>query len=159
MMKKKVLLMSAVGIAAGLVYALERKRRRSRASANRESSGEGSSRNGRAAAASSATGKASVEQNERDASKARIEKGKATHLQEEARDRQIDDQGTSHAAASNILRWIRDNAFDASNEKLALALGRPTEEIEEWTSGNGLIDGDVVMKARALAIQRGVEVG
>jgi len=158
MMKKKVLLMSAVGIAAGLVYALERNRR-SRASANRESSGEGSSRNGRAAAASSATGRASVEQNERDASKARIEKGKATHLQEEARDRQIDDQGTSQAAASNILRWIRDNAFDASNEKLALALGRPTEEIEEWTNGNGLIDGDVVMKARALAIQRGVEVG
>ncbi len=149
--------MSAVGIAAGLVYALESNRRRT--SAHQESPSEGSSRNGRLATASSATGKASVEQNERDASQARIQKGKATFLQEEGRDRQIDDQGTNQAAASNILRWIRDNAFDASNEKLALALGRPTEEIEEWTSGKGLIDGDVVMKARALAIQRGVEVG
>jgi hypothetical protein len=53
---------------------------------------------------------------------------------------------------------IRDAAFDASNEKLALALGRPTEEIEQWASGNGLIDGDVVMKARALAIQRDLDI-
>ena len=52
----------------------------------------------------------------------------------------------------------RRPALKHANEKLALALGRPTEEIEEWTNGNGLIDGDVVMKARALAIQRGVEI-
>ena len=70
----------------------------------------------------------------------------------------IDDQGTDQFAASQILKEIRDNAFDASDEKLALALGRPTEEIEQWTSGIGPIDGDVVMKARALAIQRGLEV-
>jgi hypothetical protein len=70
----------------------------------------------------------------------------------------IDDQGTDQLAASQILRNIRDSAFDASDEQLALALGRPTDEIEEWTSGSGLIDGDVVMKARALALQRGLEV-
>jgi hypothetical protein len=156
-MKKKVLLMSTVGIAAGLVYALE-SNRRNRASANHESQSEGSSANGRAAAASAATGKGSVEQTEQGASKARIENAKATLLRDEARHHQIDDHGTNQAKASNILREIRDNAFDASSEKLALALGRPTEEIEEWTSGNGSIDGDVVMKARALAIQRGVEV-
>jgi hypothetical protein len=40
---------------------------------------------------------------------------------------------------------------------LALALGRPTEEIEEWTRGDGIIDGDVVMKARGLAMERGIE--
>jgi hypothetical protein len=71
---------------------------------------------------------------------------------------QIDDLGTSQAEASHILKEIRDTAFDASNEKLALALGRPTDEIEQWTSGNGLIDGDVIMKARTLAIQRDLEL-
>ena len=71
---------------------------------------------------------------------------------------EIDDQGTDQIQASQILKQIRDDAFEASDEKLALALGRPTEEIEQWTHEGGLIDGDVVMKARALAIQRGLEV-
>ena len=35
---------------------------------------------------------------------------------------------------------------------------RPTEEIAEWTSGNGLIDGDVILKARTLAMQRGFQI-
>jgi hypothetical protein len=70
----------------------------------------------------------------------------------------IDDQGTDQSEASHILRGIRDNLFDASDEKLALALGRPTEEIEEWTSGDGLIDGDLLLKARTLAMQRGLEI-
>jgi hypothetical protein len=43
-------------------------------------------------------------------------------------------------------------------EKLALALGRPSDEIEVWCSGSGTIDGDVVMKARGIAIQRGIEI-
>lgn len=70
----------------------------------------------------------------------------------------IDDQGTDQSEAANILKRIRDVAFDSSDEKLALALGRPTEEIEKWTTGSGVIDGDVVMKARQLAGQRGVEI-
>jgi hypothetical protein len=68
----------------------------------------------------------------------------------------IDDQGTEQSEAANILKRIRDAAFESSDEKLALALGRPTEEIETWTTGSGVIDGDVVMKARQLAVQRGV---
>ena len=70
----------------------------------------------------------------------------------------IDDQGTDQSEAANILKRIRDAAFESSDEKLALALGRPTEEIETWTTGSGVIDGDVVMKARQLAVQRGVEI-
>jgi hypothetical protein len=70
----------------------------------------------------------------------------------------IDDRGTDQHEAAEILKSIRDAAFDSNNEKLALALGRPTEEIEAWTSGSGDIDGDVVMKARTLAINRGVEI-
>jgi hypothetical protein len=74
------------------------------------------------------------------------------------REPEIDDQGTNQAEASHILTEIRDTAFEASNEKLALALGRPTEEIEQWTNGSGTIDGDIVMKARTLALQRGLEI-
>src|SRR5436190_10092823 len=70
---------------------------------------------------------------------------------------EIDDQGTDQDTALQILLRIRDEAFDQSDEKLALALGRPTEEIHTWTSGAGSIDGDVLMKARALAIGRGLE--
>ena len=73
-------------------------------------------------------------------------------------DHVLDDHGTRQSEASQILKSIRDHAFDSSDEKLALALGRPTEEIEEWTSGGGVIDGDVVMKARTLAMQRGFEI-
>jgi hypothetical protein len=70
----------------------------------------------------------------------------------------IDDEGTDQSQAVNILKRIRDAAFESSDEKLALALGRPTEEIEILTTGSGVIDGDVVMKARQLAVQRGVEL-
>jgi hypothetical protein len=68
----------------------------------------------------------------------------------------LDDRGTDQAEASRMLREIRDGAFEGSDEKLALALGRPADEIEQWTTGTGTIDGDVVLKARALANQRGV---
>jgi len=91
------------------------------------------------------------------ASMAPIEDGVAT-IPNNDTDLLIDDRGTDQSEASQILKNIRDAAFDSSNEKLALALGRPTEEIEEWTRGAGTIDGDVVLKARALAIERGVEI-
>lgn len=71
----------------------------------------------------------------------------------------IDDRGTDQSEALQILTSIRDDTFDSSNEKLALALGRPTEEIEEWIEGAGNIDGDVVQKARALAIECGFQIG
>ena len=93
----------------------------------------------------------------RGASMARIEDGVAA-IPNNDTDPEIDDRGTDQSEASQILKNIRDAVFDSSNEKLALALGRPTEEIEEWTRGAGTIDGDVVLKARALAIERGVEI-
>lgn len=71
---------------------------------------------------------------------------------------EIDDRGTDQSEASNLLKTIRDAAFDSSDEKLALALGRPAEEIEDWFNGSAVIDGDVVMKARWLASERGVHL-
>ncbi|MEP6569922.1 MAG: hypothetical protein ABJC10_09125 [Acidobacteriota bacterium] len=70
----------------------------------------------------------------------------------------IDDHGTDQIEAAKILRSIRDAGFDSSNEKLALVLGRPTEEIAAWASGSGIIDGDAVMKARGLARERGIQI-
>jgi len=67
---------------------------------------------------------------------------------------QIDDRGTSQSEAGRILRKIRDELFDSSDEKLALALGRSNEEIAEWLRGDATIDGDALMKVRALARER-----
>ena len=70
----------------------------------------------------------------------------------------VDDRGTRQHKASQLLRNLRDRAFDADNGKLALALGRPEEEIRAWDTGLGVIDDDVVMKARGIALHRGVDI-
>jgi hypothetical protein len=57
-----------------------------------------------------------------------------------------------------MLLNLRDRAFEFSDEKLALALGRPVEEIEAWNAGVEIIDDDVVMKARGIAMNRGVHI-
>ena len=67
---------------------------------------------------------------------------------------QIDDRGTSQSEAARVLRRLRDDVFDSSNEKLALSLGRSSEEIVEWLNGEGTIDGDALMKVRELARER-----
>jgi hypothetical protein len=154
-MKRKVLLLSTIGVAAGLVYAFENNRRKQ--SASRESLSEPeSSANGKASAVADANANDSAERSASMGSMAGGGNGKSVEPQPEIH--QLDDHGTGQAEAAHILKEIRDNAFESSNEKLALALGRPTEEIEQWANGDGLIDGDVVLKARALAIHRGVEI-
>ncbi len=70
----------------------------------------------------------------------------------------VDDRGTGQRKASRILVNLRDRAFEANDEKLALALGRPTEEVAAWQTGTELIDDDVIMKARGIAMHRGVSV-
>ena len=71
----------------------------------------------------------------------------------------VDDRGTGQEKAAQILRKLRDRAFEASDEKLAIALGRPIEEIAAWNAGQQVIDDDVVMKARGIAMNRGVHIG
>ena len=70
----------------------------------------------------------------------------------------VDDRGTGQEEASQILRNLRDRAFEASDEKLAVALGRPVEEVVAWDTGLEVIDDDVVMKARGIALHRGVPI-
>jgi hypothetical protein len=158
-MKKRILLFSTLGVAAGFLYVLEanwRKQNGKEDASKRESKDSELSAKGLGQTTSLREGTKSKEAPRHAASMARIENGKAILAQEKAQPA-IDDKGTDQIEASQILKNIRDNAFDASDEKLALALGRPREEIEQWTIGNGTIDGDVIMKARALALQRGLE--
>jgi hypothetical protein len=131
-MKKSIFLLGGIGIGAGVLYALKR----AIGTAGSENRG---STNGK-----------KIDGNGKDVQ---------DHADLAAKSEpQIDDRGTGQEEAAQILKSVRDAAFDASDEKLALALGRPTEEIEAWTAGSGDIDGDVVMKARTLAINRGVEI-
>ena len=149
-MKKKIALLGALGVAGGLLYALVSQPKRNKR--NDKDNESAALENGQAASDAKQNGGG---QPKAAASMARIENGQPIGNEGE---HVIDDQGTDQAQASQILKHIRDNAFEASDEKLALALGRPAEEIEEWTSGNGLIDGDVILKARTLAMQRGFEI-
>jgi hypothetical protein len=156
-MKKKNLLIVALGGAAGLLCSLEvarRKRKKAKVVGNEFPI--------EAESVQQAGAELQVPETENmpaasgTASMGKIEDGKATVF-ENLTDHVIDDRGTDQVAASEILKQVRDDAFDSSNEKLALALGRPAEEIEQGIEGKGLIDGDVLMKTRALAIKRGVE--
>lgn len=70
----------------------------------------------------------------------------------------LDDQGTNQSEGRAIIKRLRDKAFDGSNEQLATALGRPLEEVEGWTGGAEPVDDDVLMKARGIAKERGVDV-
>lgn len=153
-MKKKIALLGALGVAGGLLYALgsQLKRNKTAKTRNDEDNESAALENSQSVSGAKQNGGRQPEA----ASMARIENGQPAIGNEG--EHVIDDQGTDQAQASQILKHIRDNAFEASDEKLALALGRPAEEIEGWTSGNGLIDGDVILKARTLAMQRGFEI-
>jgi hypothetical protein len=70
----------------------------------------------------------------------------------------VDERGTDQNEGRAILRRLRDAGFDGSDEKLAVALGRPVEEVEAWTQGAEPVDDDVIMKARGIARERGIEV-
>jgi hypothetical protein len=70
----------------------------------------------------------------------------------------VDDRGTSQAEGRAILKRLRDNGFEGSDEKLAVALGRPIEEVAAWTGGAEPVDDDVIMKARGIATERGISI-
>ena len=73
-------------------------------------------------------------------------------------DQEVDDKGTDQAQAKDIIRNLRDRAFDADDDQLAVALGRSTEHVQAVINGSEPADDDLVMKARGIALHRGVEV-
>lgn len=70
----------------------------------------------------------------------------------------VDDQGTTESEGRALLKHLRDAGFEGSDEKVAVALGRPLEEIQGWMSAAEPVDDDVVMKARGIAKERGIEI-
>ena len=73
-------------------------------------------------------------------------------------DQQVDDKGTDQEEAQSMLEALRDQGFDGNNEKLATALGRTIEQVEAMIEGGETIDDDVVMKARGIALNRGISI-
>ncbi|MFL6230984.1 MAG: hypothetical protein ACJ741_19585 [Pyrinomonadaceae bacterium] len=71
----------------------------------------------------------------------------------------LDSQGMTEEQGREILRRLRDQGFEADDEKLAVALGRPVEEVQAWTGGDAPIDDDLIMKAKGIAQERGIEIG
>lgn len=73
-------------------------------------------------------------------------------------DNVVDDRGTSQEEAVLILVNLRDRGFESSDEKVAIALGRTAEEIQAFCSRRQVIDDDVVMKARGIAMHRSIRL-
>lgn len=145
-MRKSILLISGVGIGAGLLYAFTR--------ASKQAEGKSQNGNGKAEAENESSGNRSNVRSFDSGASMRSVNGE----EKKRVDPVIDDLGTNQHDAAEILMTIRDAAFDSNDEKLAVALGRPVEEIEAWTTGDATIDGDAVIKARHLAEMRGVEI-
>ena len=166
-MKKSIFLLSGIGIGAGVLYALGRGTNKAAPDKGESENGQdrsaSTSSNGKEVQGKTAAGASSLDRQLTKNGQSRHGRSSMGQVGvDDQSEPEIDDRGTDQHEAAEILKTVRDGAFDASDEKLALALGRPAEEIEAWTSGSGEvagdIDGDVVMKARTLALKRGVEI-
>lgn len=155
-MKKSILLLGGAGIAAGVAIALSTTKKKNKGEMS-DAENEEQLTSHEEDSHESTSLEAKTSSNEDD-QKASMKKLGADSESPATGEIEIDDHGTDQEAASAILERVRDGAFDASDEKLALALGRPTEEVTGWMDGSEIIDGDVLLKVRALAMERGVEV-
>ncbi|HEV7374395.1 MAG TPA: hypothetical protein VGN95_06750 [Pyrinomonadaceae bacterium] len=83
-----------------------------------------------------------------------------TGAKEATSEEAVDDRGTNQSEGRALLRNLRDRGFDSSDEKFAIALGRPIEEVTAWMGeGEGEpVDDDVIMKARGIAKERAIEI-
>jgi hypothetical protein len=159
LMRKSFLALTVLGMGAGLLYAVKGRRASGEVpEGQNESEDENAGTEVTAKAPDNSVTEESFDsETGNSSSMGRISKEGSPLVMKEA-EPEIDDRGTDQSEASNLLKNIRDAAFDSSDEKLALALGRPADEIEDWINGSGIIDGDVVMKARGLATERGVHI-
>ncbi len=70
----------------------------------------------------------------------------------------LDDRGTDAAGGLALLKRLRDSGFEADDLKFSVALGRPVEEVQAWMEGSEPPDDDIIMKARGIAKERGIEI-
>ena len=73
-------------------------------------------------------------------------------------DQDVDDKGTDQEEAQEILATLLDDGFDGDDAKLTQALGRTKDQVQAMIDGEETIDDDVVMKARGIALNRGIEL-
>ena len=64
-----------------------------------------------------------------------------------------DDFTVDETESRNTLQRLKREVFDNDNDKVALAMGRPVEEITDWLGG-GEIDDDAQMKIGGIAKER-----
>jgi len=62
-------------------------------------------------------------------------------------------EGNDTAESLNLLRRLKTEVFESSDVHLALAMGRPVEEVEGWFGGEE-IDEDAQEKIHGLAQER-----
>ena len=65
---------------------------------------------------------------------------------------------SAEETARDLMRRVRDEGFDSDSEMLALALGRPASQVKGMFDGEEPIDKDLVMKLRAIAAQRQIDL-
>lgn len=70
----------------------------------------------------------------------------------------LDERGTTPAQARAMIQKLRDDAFEGSDEKLAVALGRTEQEIFDILHSETGLDDDLIMKVRGIAQQRNVSI-
>jgi hypothetical protein len=70
----------------------------------------------------------------------------------------LDAQGMTETQGRELLSRLRDRGFGGDDARLAQALGRPVEEVQAWLDGSAPVDDDLVMKARGLAQERGINI-
>ena len=73
-------------------------------------------------------------------------------------DQQVDDKGTDQEQAQHMIEALRDEGFNGYNEQVAKALGRTIEQVQGMIDGSETIDDDVIMKARGIALHRGIQI-
>jgi hypothetical protein len=66
------------------------------------------------------------------------------------------DDAPRTASSKDLMTALRDSAFGGNTDEMAIALGRPNEEVAGWLDGSLPVDEDGLIKAHGLAEERGL---
>ncbi|HEV2765682.1 MAG TPA: hypothetical protein VGV38_22045 [Pyrinomonadaceae bacterium] len=81
-----------------------------------------------------------------------------TNTNEQQGAQTLDSEGLDQTGGLALLRRLRDQGFEGDDLKLSVTLGRPVEEVQAWMQGGEPPDDDIIMKARGIAKERGIEI-
>lgn len=159
-MRKRALALTSVGIGAGVLYAIGKGRANShqrRESDPKKLKSDNPSDN-RSEQGSNLSDLEADTNSSNKAASMKLVGDVARSDSNQKEDFDLDDRGTGQQEALHLLGKIKAEIFESSDEQFALALGRPVDEIQAWATGEQTIDSDVLIKARALALERGVNI-